>query len=92
MLVVLIGVGVSSGIEPDLVHELGVGAAIDQATFSGLLQCLAQQVTAQMRLVALTDGLRWCHDRQALVPCDVERIKVFVVEAIDGGQLRRRRR
>jgi len=48
-------------------HELGVGAATQQPAFSGLLQGLAQQVTAQVPLVALTDGLRQCHDRQALV-------------------------
>jgi hypothetical protein len=48
------------GIEPGLMHELGVGAVIKQAMFPGLLQGLAQQVTAEAGLVALTDGVERC--------------------------------
>lgn len=37
--------------------------------------------------MALTDGLRRCHDRQTLVSCGVVHVEVFVMEAIDGRRL-----
>lgn len=74
-------------VEIELSHELFVGVTADESALSGVLEGLAQQVAAQVRRMALTDGLRRRDDRQALVASDVARFDVFVVEAIGRWRL-----
>lgn len=61
--------------------------ALRQPLASCLLECLMQEVAAQVCLVRLTEGLGRGHDRDALEQGDVARVKVFVMEPVE----RRRR-
>jgi len=74
-------------VEIELAHELLVGVTADEPALRGVLKGLAQQVAAQVRRIALADGLRCCDDRQTLVASDLARDDVFMVEAIGRWRL-----
>ena len=71
--------GRDRGVEVELVHELVVLSTGDEAPALGVLERLAQQVSAEVGLMALADRLRRRHDRQPLVVGYVARGEVVVV-------------